>query len=59
LTVTVNEQELVLPDESVATQVTRVTPLAKVEPEGGTQTTPTPGQLSLAVTTNVTFEAVH
>ena len=56
---TVNEQELVLPDESVPTQVTRVTPLANVEPEGGVHTKVTPGQLSFAVTTNVTFEAVH
>ena len=59
MTVTVNEQELVFPDESVATQITRVTPLGKVEPDGGLHTKVTPGQLSFAVTTKTTFEALH
>jgi hypothetical protein len=58
-TVTVKEQPLVLPELSIATQFTSVTPLAKVEPEGGVHTTVTPGQLSVAVAANVTFEAVH
>jgi hypothetical protein len=47
--VTVNEQLLVLPEASVAVQVTVVTPVGKQEPEGGVQTTVTPGQLSDAV----------
>jgi hypothetical protein len=48
-TVTVKLHVAVLPDVSVAVQRTVVVPLAKIEPEGGTQTTVTPGQLSLAV----------
>src|SRR5512134_4022231 len=47
-TVTVNEHVAVLPAASVAVQVTVVVPGGKQEPEGGTQTTVTPGQLSLA-----------
>ena len=47
LTVTVNEQVPVLPDASVAVQVTVVTPLLKVLPEAGRQATEPPGQLSL------------
>jgi hypothetical protein len=50
LTVTVNEQEAVLPAASVAVQATVVVPFGKVEPEGGAQTTATPGWLSSAVT---------
>jgi hypothetical protein len=49
LTVTVKEQLAVLPDVSVAVHVTVVVPFEKVEPEGGLQTTVTPGQLSVAV----------
>ena len=49
MTVTVNEQVAVLPDPSVAVQVTVVVPAGKLEPEGGTQATVTPGQLSLTV----------
>jgi hypothetical protein len=49
LTVTVKLQVAVLPDESVAVQVTVVVPLGKLEPEGGVQLVVTPGQLSLAV----------
>jgi hypothetical protein len=49
LTVTVKVQVAVLPELSVAVQVTVVVPLGKVEPEGGLQTTVTPGQLSAAV----------
>ncbi len=57
--VTVNEQVLVWPDMSVATQVTVVTPLAKVEPLGGLHATVTPGQLSVAVAVNVTLLFEH
>jgi hypothetical protein len=46
---TVNEQVAVLPEASVAVQVTVVQPMAKVEPEGGTHMVVTPGQLSEAV----------
>jgi len=59
LTVTVNAHSLVFPDASVATQFTVVTPFGKVEPDGGVHTTVTPGQLSVAVAVNVTFEAEH
>jgi hypothetical protein len=50
LTVTVNEHAPVLPESSVAVQVTVVVPLTNAEPDAGVQVTaPTPGQLSLAV----------
>ena len=52
--VTVKEQLAVLPEPSVATAVTVVVPLEKVEPDGGFATTVTPGQLSLAVTVKLT-----
>jgi hypothetical protein len=45
----VKVQEPVLPEASVAVQVTVVVPLLKVEPEDGLQATVAPGQLSLAV----------
>ena len=48
-TVTVNEQLAVLPDPSVAVQLTVVVPLAKLVPEAGVQTTLTVEQLSEAV----------
>ena len=48
-TVTVKLQVAVLPEASVAVQVTVVTPVGKQLPEGGVQTTVTPGQLSEAV----------
>jgi hypothetical protein len=48
-TVTVKLQVLLLPLESVAVQVTVVTPCGKVEPLVGTQAIVTPGQLSVAV----------
>jgi hypothetical protein len=54
LTVTVNEQLAVRLLVSVAVQLTVVTPFGKAEPDGGVQTTPTPGQLSLAVAANIT-----
>ena len=43
---TVNEQDAVLPDVSVAVQSTVVVPFGNQQPEGGLQTTATPGQLS-------------
>ena len=48
-TVTVKLQLAVLPDISVAMQVTVVVPRGKVEPEGGLHAVDTPGQLSAAV----------
>ena len=42
-------QVAVLPTASVAVQVTVVTPTGIVDPDGGLQTTTTPGQLSVAV----------
>src|SRR5947209_10183707 len=54
LTVTVKLQLVVLLDESVAVQMTVLVPFAKVEPLDGMQTTPTPGQSSLAVSVKVT-----
>jgi len=44
----VNEQLERLAEESVAVQVTVVVPAVNCEPEGGTQATVTPGQLSVA-----------
>jgi hypothetical protein len=55
LTVTVNEQELVLLEASVATHDTVVVPFGKAEPDGGVQSVVTPGQLSVAVGVNVTM----
>jgi hypothetical protein len=52
--VTVNEQVAVLPEASVAVQVTVVVPVGKQVPEGGAQATTTPGQLSDAVATKLT-----
>jgi hypothetical protein len=58
--VTVNAQALVLPDESLTEQFTMVVPLANVEPDGGLQTgVPTPAQLSVARTVNVTLVLLH
>ena len=48
----------VLPDISVAVQVTVVVPIAKQLPLGGVQTTATPGQLSEAVAVKLTTEQV-
>ena len=47
-TVTVNEQEPVLADVSVALQVTDVVPFGKVDPEAGVQVGATVSQLSVA-----------
>ena len=49
LTVTVKVHVAVLPDASVAVQVTVVVPFGKAVPEAGEQLVVTPGQLSLAV----------
>ena len=49
LTVTVNEHVPVFDAASVAVHVTVVVPIANVEPDAGTHTIPTPGQLSDAV----------
>jgi len=50
LTVTVKVQVLdILPEASVALQLTTVVPFGNVEPDGGVQATVAPGQLSLAV----------
>ena len=48
-TVTVKLQVAVLPDVSVAVQVTVVVPTGKIEPLGGLHPEVTPGQLSAAV----------
>jgi hypothetical protein len=48
-TVTLKLQVAVLPDVSVAVQVTVVVPTEKQDPDGGLHPTVTPGQLSLAV----------
>jgi hypothetical protein len=53
-TLTVKLQVAVLPLASVAVQVTVVTPTGKHEPDGGVQTTVTPGQLSEAVVVKLT-----
>ena len=53
-TETVKLQVAVLPEASVAVQVTVVVPTGKQLPEGGLQTTTTPGQLSLAVVVKLT-----
>src|SRR5262245_46004204 len=46
-TVTVNEQTCVLPDASVAVQITVVVPGGKTEPDDGSQLAVAPGQLSV------------
>ena len=52
-TVTVNEQEPVLPDASVALQVTVVAPFGNVDPDAGVQVGVTKSQLSVAVAEKV------
>jgi hypothetical protein len=49
LTMMVKLQLAVLPEPSVAVQVTVFVPMANVEPLAGAQMVVTPGQLSLAV----------
>jgi hypothetical protein len=46
-TVTLKLQLAVAPPESVAVQLTMVVPSGKLKPDGGEQTTVTPGQLSV------------
>jgi hypothetical protein len=57
-TVTVKLQVAVLPEVSVAVQVTEVVPIGKTEPEAGLQPTVTPGQLSFAVAEKNAFAPV-
>ena len=56
---TENVHVAVLPALSVAVLVTTVVPTGKVDPDGGTETTVTLEQLSVAVTVNVTFPFEH
>jgi hypothetical protein len=53
-TFTLNVQFAMLPETSVALQVTVVVPTGKGEPDGGVQTTPGVPQLSVAVTMKLT-----
>src|SRR5678815_3367616 len=55
VTVIVNEQVVLLPDESVAVDVTVVTPTGKKLPEAGNEVTVTLGQLSVAMGVKVTI----
>ena len=55
MTVTVKAHVEVLPCASVAVLVTVVVPTAKVLPLAGLLATVTPGQLSVALTLNVTL----
>src|SRR5713101_1546984 len=59
LIVTVNVQPLVLPEVSVARQLTSVTPLLNVEPLAGVQITDDPGQLSVGVAVKATLLLLH
>jgi len=59
LTVTVNVHCVLLLKASVAAQVTVVTPLLKVVPEAGLQTTVAPAQLSEATGVANVITAVH
>jgi hypothetical protein len=59
LTVTVNEQLAVKPPESVATQLTFVTPIAKLDPLAGEQITLETGQLSSTDRAAKFTNAVH
>jgi len=54
LTVTVNEQVLMLLEASVALQVTVVVPFGKNDPDAGLQVVPAPEQLSVTVGAKVT-----
>ena len=54
MTVTLKLHVAVLPDASVAVQVTGVVPLGNDEPEAGAQLVVTPGQVSDAEAENVT-----
>jgi len=54
LTVTANEHAVVLPEVSVAVQVTVVVPFGKAPPEDGLHTIPATPQLSIAEAEKVT-----
>ena len=58
-TETVKLHEAVLPEVSVAVQVTVVVPTGNIEPEAGLQTTVTPGQLSVAVAEKLTGRLIE
>ncbi len=59
LMVTLKEQEALLPEVSVAVQLTVVLPFGKVEPLAGVQEVATPGQLSAEVTVHTTLALEH
>src|SRR5260221_9675576 len=59
LIVTVKVQPLVLPEASVARQLTRVKPLSNVEPLAGVQIKVAPGQLSVDAAKKVTLLLLH
>ena len=59
LIVTVKVHDAVFVEASVAVHVTVVVPFGNVDPDGGLQTTVTPGQLSVAVAVYVTFAREH
>src|SRR5260221_5365275 len=59
LIVTVKVQPLVLPEVSVARQLTRVMPLSNVEPLAGVQIKVAPGQLSVDAAKKVTLLLLH
>jgi hypothetical protein len=54
VTITLNVQLLVLPETSVAVQVTVLVPFGKLEPLAGLQALLTPAQLSLTVGAKIT-----
>src|ERR1041384_3354976 len=58
-TMTLKVQLVVLPEASVAVQVTVLVPCGKLDPLGGLQLVVTPVQLSLAVGAKVTARPVH
>src|SRR6266436_7521441 len=59
LIVTLNMQPLVLPEVSVARQLTSVTPLSNVDPLAGVQSNAAPGQLSVVVAVKATLLRLH
>src|SRR5262245_10749080 len=59
LMVTGKEHSALFPTASVAVQVTSVSPFGNSEPDGGTQLTVAPGQLSVAVAAKLTLTAPH
>jgi hypothetical protein len=54
-TTTAKLKPALLPEASVAVQLTVLVPFPKIEPLAGTQTKLTPGQLSFTVGANVTI----